>query len=162
MTNAFSEMLRHNAWANRAVLDGLVARPEIGAALAYDGKPLCDRAQHLAGTERAFLDVLVGEPKWPQPPAEPAGLIAYAAETDAGLAAIVGGGEAALERVVTIPWFRRELAVWEALAQVLAHSGQHRAELAWELARGGYDTKEIDFIVWRLGGQPAPGEPART
>ena len=44
------------------------------------------------------------------------------------------------------------------VTQALGHSAQHRSELAWELARAGVDTGNLDFIVWTAGGEPSPGE----
>jgi hypothetical protein len=155
----FPDLFRHNAWANRRVFDCFVGAPQVLEVVCYDGDPLLKRLQHEVGTERAFLDVLRGEPKRPAPPADLDALLAYDAETAAGLLSVVtSAGEAGEERPYFVPWFKTELPFHVLVSQVLAHSAQHRSELAWELARAGINTREIDYIVWAAGGRPRPGE----
>jgi len=153
------DLLRHNAWANATVLESFRSKPEALDVVCYDGDRLSTRAQHLAGTERAFLDVLRGSPAEPHPPEGLEDLLAYDRETAAGLgSAALAAGEAGQETPYFVPWWEASMPMHVLVSQVIGHSAQHRAELAWELARAGVDTGEIDYIAWVAGGKPGPGE----
>lgn len=155
-----ASQLEQNAWANGAVARTLAETPKVAEVTMYDGEPLSARLMHLAGVERAFLDVLRGDPVRPSPPGTAAALTAYIDDTGAGLVAMAETlGVPGLEREFFVPWWERAFTAGEILAQVLAHSGQHRSEVAWELARAGIDTGELDFIGWAAGGRPGPGQP---
>lgn len=153
------DLLRHNAWANRTVLDCFKTAPQALDVICYDGDPLRTRLQHQLGVERAFLDVLRGTPARPNPPGDLDAILVYAAENAAGLASVVEAqGEGGQERSHFVPWFKTEFPQHVLISQLLAHSAQHRSELAWELARTGVSTSELDFIVWVAGGRPEPGD----
>ena len=153
------DLLLHNAWANRRVFESFASAPHVLDVICYDGKPLLTRLQHQVGTERAFLDVFRGEPKRPAPPATLTELLAYDSETASAIELIVTtNGEAGQSRSYMVPWWKLELPLRVLVLQVIAHSAQHRSELAWELARAGVSTGELDFIRWVAGGRPYPGE----
>lgn len=157
--NTLAEQLRHNAWANHTVLAAFEHQPALLESAAYDGEPLFERAYHLAEVERGFLDVLRENNVPPRPPREFANLRRYVDETGADFAALADRlDEATLERECFVPWWDRAFPVSVLIAQVLSHSAQHRAELAWELARAGVSTGELDYIRWAAGGRPRPGE----
>ena len=156
--NHFAELLRHNAWANRAVLDAFRGAEHLLEQTAYDNDPLMERVRHFTATEEAFLDVIRRDPKYPTVPDTFEGLVAYCDRTGAAMLELVSAHDVAgLDEDYFVPWFKRSVPLATIVSQVLAHSGQHRAELAWELARAGISTGEIDFIVWKAGGEPAPG-----
>ncbi|MGD9932998.1 MAG: DinB family protein [Dehalococcoidia bacterium] len=147
--NAFERLFRHSDWATGKVLAGLSeAGPEL---LARESRPSAnsnlEALRHMAGTERAFLDAISSHPVVPEPPRDLGELTSYCAETIAGFQAFLATTED-LGTPVYIPWWERSFAVEDCLLQVLAHSAQHRAELAWELARAGIDTGELDYIIW--------------
>jgi len=153
------DQLRHNAWANHTVLAAFERRPALLSSPAYDGEPLFERAHHLAEVERGFLDVLRGNMVPPRPPRDFDALRNYVDETGAGLVSVAEDlDEAGLQRELFVPWWDRAFPAAVLIAQVLSHSGQHRAELAWELARAGISTGELDYIRWAAGGCPRPGE----
>ncbi|MGE5595099.1 MAG: DinB family protein [Hyphomicrobiales bacterium] len=152
----------HNTWANYQVLSAFRERPQLLDATMYDGDPLLERAMHLAVVERGFLHLLEGNMTQPEAPRELEELIAYSNETGEGFAAALSKlDDAAIARPAFVPWFQREFPTHVLIAQVLAHSGQHRAELAWELARAGVNAGEIDLIGWEAAGRPKPGEGGR-
>lgn len=152
------DLLRHNAWANATVVESFRSKPEALDVVCYDGDPLLSRLQHMVGTERAFLDVLRGSPALPEPPSDLEGLIAYDRETGAGLlSAAMTSGEGGQEQPYFVPWWQASMPMHVLVSQVIGHSAQHRAELAWELARAEVNTGEIDYIGWVAGGQPEPG-----
>jgi uncharacterized damage-inducible protein DinB len=157
----FTMMFKHNGWANQAVLDGFRGEHEVLlGTLAYNEEPLLDRIHHMAMVERRYLGTLRGTMERPDPPRDLLGLITYNGETTHGYNDFCGGLDVAgVDRKVLVPWWQREFAVRDMLLQVLSHSGQHRAELAWELARAGVDTGELDYIAWFASGQPEPGQP---
>lgn len=153
------DLLRHNAWANATVLESFRTKPEALEVVCYDGDLLRTRLQHLVGTERAFLDVLRGSPEMPHPPEDLEQLLAYDRENGAGLqSAAVTAGEAGQDEPYFVPWWQASMPMHVLVSQVIGHSAQHRAELAWELARASVDTGEIDYIAWVAGGKPKPGE----
>jgi uncharacterized damage-inducible protein DinB len=147
--DAFNDLYTHNHWANRRVLNGL--RRAEPAFLQQEARPeaesIAARLEHWFGVERGFLGALEGNPQRPQVPPGVNEMAAYEAETGQRFSALLSGG---LDRAkeVYIPWWERKFTVAECLSQVLSHSAQHRAEVAWELARAGIDTGEMDFIVW--------------
>jgi uncharacterized damage-inducible protein DinB len=155
----YAELMRHNAWANHAVLEAFRNAEAVLDATAYDGETLRRRAMHLAETERGFLAVMRRETARPARSQETLdALVALCDETGAGLVDVtLALQEADLGREYYVPWWQRAFPFHTLIAQVLAHSAQHRAELAWELARAGVSTGEIDFIVWKAAGEPAPG-----
>lgn len=158
--NILVDQVRHNAWANHRVFAAFEQRPGVLDGLSYDGEPLLERAHHLVLVERGFLDLLRENMVKPEPPRDLAGLLQYGDETgDAFVPTVEALDEAAFSREVYVPWWERSFPTPVLVAQVLSHSGQHRSELAWELARAGVSTGELDYIVWMAGGCPAPGEP---
>jgi uncharacterized damage-inducible protein DinB len=158
--NILVDQVRHNAWANYTVLAAFEQRPAVLDELAYDGDPLLERAHHVVAVERGFLDLLRQNMVKPEPPRDLAGLLRYSDETgNAFVPAVQALDDAALAREVYVPWWERSFPALVLVAQVLSHSSQHRSELAWELARAGVSTGELDYIVWTAGGCPQPGEP---
>jgi uncharacterized damage-inducible protein DinB len=147
--NSLMRTFAHNAWANRRVFDGL--RHLAGPFLDREGRPgdrtNREKLQHLVLVERGFQDAIVGNTRMPEAPADLEGLIAYAEETASRFARLLES-PVELERQVDIPWWSRSFTVGDCLTQVISHTAQHRAELAWELAREGVDTGELDYIVW--------------
>lgn len=153
-----TSQLEHNRWADGVVARSLRDAPAVAAAVMPDGRPLLSRLSHLAGVERAFLDVLRERPERPDPPGDVAALVSYMDDTGGGLVEVAGRlGDGWLNQRFDVPWWGRSFEAGEIVAQVLAHSAQHRAEIAWELARAGVDTGELDYIVWTAGGRPGPG-----
>jgi len=158
--NILVDQVRHNGWANHTVLAAFRHRPEVLERACYDGDQLLERAHHLALVERGFLDLLRENMVEPEAPRDLEGLLRYSDETGAAFVpAVEPLDEAALTGELFVPWWRRSFPRSVLVAQVLSHSSQHRAELAWELARAGISTGELDYIVWTAGGCPAPGEP---
>jgi uncharacterized damage-inducible protein DinB len=156
------DLLRHNAWANTVVVESLRANPGVLETICYDNEPLLERLHHMAGTERGFLGVFRREKARPPTPASLEDLAASMAETAAALDAFtIAQGIGRQEDKFFVPWFNAEIPFHMLVTQVAGHSSQHRSELAWELARAGVDTGELDFIVWLAGGKPRPGEPLR-
>jgi uncharacterized damage-inducible protein DinB len=158
------DLFRHNAWAHRRLLDAVAKAPAdfLGAPGAFEAEVASryQQLQHMFGVERGFADVLGGAARMPEPPAEIDSLGAYAGKTAQLLvAAATGATEAGLARKFLVPWWEFEFPMSVLFAQVLSHSGQHRAELAMQLAAAGVDTGNLDFIVWARWGGPEPGAP---
>ncbi|MCC6381838.1 MAG: DinB family protein, partial [Dehalococcoidia bacterium] len=127
------------------------------------GVALFARIQHLAVVERAFLSLLEGATTRPQEPADALAAAALLRETGERLVAHAWSADAGrLQTQLPVPWWEgRPFAVGDILGQVLSHSAQHRAEVCLVLLRAGFDTGELDYIVWVAGGEPGPGEPLR-
>ncbi len=146
------DQFHHAAWANHLVLEA-----NAGVRDEAECSALVEPARHIAWPERRYLALLRGETGdalKPVAPEELRELIAYCDETAAGFQA---SWPTSPETEIFVPHWGRDFRIVEILATVLSHSAQHRAEIAWELARTGIDTRELDFIVWVGGGRPAPG-----
>ncbi|MFN0095787.1 MAG: DinB family protein [Dehalococcoidia bacterium] len=148
----FEQLFRHNAWANARVLECLAGATHVHEVKAHNGQTIAEVMAHLGETEEAFRMVFRRAPDWPHPPSEVEAVRAYITEHDEGLIAFAAGltAEEAAARVF-VPWFETEVPIEQCLRQLLGHAAQHRAEAAWELARAGVDTGELDYIVWLLG-----------
>ena len=161
--NSYELLFAHNAWANRQVLAACEAAP--AGFLTAPGEGITtdshiQRLEHLFAVERGFLDVLRGENKRPTPPQTLAAFTPYGEETLAGFERLLPGmDDVAAGRKVYVPWWEREFEVRDCLLQVLAHSSQHRSEVAWAISKVGVSTGELDYIGWIYSGRPAPGTP---
>lgn len=147
-----ADLFLHNAWANYHILEHFQKAESVLDLLAYDGEPLRTRAQHLVTVETGFLHLLLRDARVPDVGADLPGLLARAHATGSDLCQEAERlQEGDLRMPFYVPWWGHEFPAAVLFAQVLAHSGQHRAELAWELARA--------YIGWEPGGRPAPGQP---
>jgi uncharacterized damage-inducible protein DinB len=158
------DLFRHNAWANRRLLDSAALAPAdfLGMPGAFEAEVTScfQQLQHMFGVERGFADVLAGEAKLPDPPGGMPPLAAYADDTAKALVGLAARAtEAGLAEKLLVPWWEFEFPKSVLLSQVLSHSGQHRAELAMKLAGAGIDTGNLDYIVWARWGGPEPGAP---
>ena len=158
----FELLFAHNAWASRQVLDACKAAPNgllqaPGEGITSDSH--LERLRHLFEVERGFLGVLRGESTRPPKPAQELdGLVSYHDGTAAGFEQLVAVlDEAALDGSFYVPWWEREFEVRDGLLQVIAHSSQHRAEVAWALSKVGVSTGDLDHISWTAAGRPASG-----
>ena len=149
MSSALSRTFAHNAWATGRVLDGLSHAPEgfLDRQSRPGGGTNREKLQHLVLVERGFHDVIVGGGQRPVAPDDLEGIVRYYKETAALYETLLAAAPDT-ERLVHIPWWERSFTVGDCLTQVISHTGQHRAELAWELATENIDTGEIDYIVW--------------
>ncbi|MCA9828939.1 MAG: DinB family protein [Dehalococcoidia bacterium] len=146
----FSSLFAHNSWANGLLLQGLRNAP--ASFLQQDGRPGAGTnlasLQHMLGVERIFLEAQRGagfvEPNLPD---DLDGLVAYSEATGHEYKEFITNLLDPSQKVY-IAWWEREFTVEGCFFQVIGHSWQHRAELAWELARAGVDTGEMDYIRW--------------
>ncbi len=159
----FVLLFAHNAWANQRVIDGCAKAPPgfLGdAGNGFTADTILQRLQHQLVVERGFLDAVNGDGKMPEAPMALVALTGYSRVTADGYAAFCARlDEAAILRNFNVPWWGRDFAVREGLVQALGHSGQHRAEIAWELAKAEVDTGNLDYIVWTASGRPSPNDP---
>jgi uncharacterized damage-inducible protein DinB len=148
-TTALSRAFAHNAWANGLLFDGLRRAPAdfLDREARPGGGTNREKLRHLALVERGFHDAIRRSTSIPEAPSGLEDVIAYCEETAAAFGGLLSG-PVDVEEEVHIPWWERNFTIGDCLAQVLSHSGQHRAELAWELASSGIDTGEMDYIVW--------------
>lgn len=146
LTDAFE----YNAWATRQL--GNVCRqapPEqLTGAEEWQYESIMGLLHHIDQVERAYLRLMGGR-QVPEPPETVDG---YLQSADAAGDSFVGFTKdidtPALDRMFSIPWFERDFAVRDGLFQVLAHSIEHRADIAHFLSRLGHETPPIDYIAW--------------
>jgi len=144
---ALARLHEHNAWANGRVL--AACRAASAQVLEPEGgESLIRRLRHQLAVEASFLAAMRGEPLPTDIPRTVEGLEAFAAACSPGLIELAGSPPEALQRKFRIPWFERDFTLQDGLSQVLSHSGQHRSEVAWELARAGIDCGNLDYIFW--------------
>lgn len=160
----FERQFRHDTWANAVMADAASAAG--GSTLERTipgGDSIFARIQHLAVVERGFLSLLEGRMERPQEPGDAAAAAALLRETGDGFVAFARSADAGrLEQTVPVPWWDgHAFAAGDILAQVLSHSGQHRAEVCLGLLEAGINTGELDYIRWVAGGEPGPGERLR-
>lgn len=160
----FTLLFAHNAWANQRIFDSCQSAPGDFLGPAASGfaevETHMQRLQHLVWVERGFVDAIVSDAKMDEPPTTLPDIVAYATETAARFAALCSPlDEADLEREFFVPWWERNFSVRDGLIQTLGHSAQHRAEVAWELAKVGVDTGNLDYIVWTASGRPKASDP---
>lgn len=145
--SGFRRLHEHNAWANSRVL--AACRAATPATLEpAGGDSLIRRLRHQFAVEASFLAAMRSEQLPTDIPRTIEGLEAFAAASSPGLVELAGSAPQALQRQFRIPWFDRDFTLEDGLAQVLSHSGQHRSEVAWELARAGIDCGNLDYIFW--------------
>ena len=160
----FTRLFAHNGWANARVLEAAASAPPgfLGDAGGF-GQAVESRMQqlqHMLGVERGFLDALAGPAARPEAPGDLGALGAYARGTAEGFASLCAGlDERSIEEPFFVPWWERDFPRSVGLLQALSHSGQHRAEIALDLARAGVDTGNLDYIVWFAHGSPGPDDP---
>ena len=161
----FTRLYAHNIWANTRVLRAAASAPpgflgDPGGGFDQAVESRMQQLQHMLGVERGFLDALVGPATMPGPPGDLAALGAYARGTADGFAALCAGlDERSIEEPFFVPWWEREFPRSVGLLQALSHSGQHRAEIAFDLSRAGLDTGNLDYIVWFAHGSPERDDP---
>lgn len=145
-----SDAFQYNAWATRQLGEVCRAMPEalLTAKEEWQYQPINELWWHIAQVERAYLR-LMGVRELPEPADDLESLLA--ASERAGEAYRQFASEldsAGMERMFNVPWFERDFTVGDGLFQVLAHSIEHRADIAHFLSRLGYNTPPIDYVVW--------------
>jgi uncharacterized damage-inducible protein DinB len=160
MRTLVQDLFGHQAWADAELWRALQARPG-----ALDDAAIRERMHHIHQVQRAFLAVLGNRPPafWRREAGEfpsMSDLREWARSFHAEAAAFIGTlGAEALERPVTIPWFKDppcSIAMGQALTQAAMHSHYHRAQNATRLRELGGEPPLTDLIVWYWKGRPAP------
>ena len=155
------DLYRHQAWADAELWRACEAHPE-----ALTDKALWDRLHHIHLVQRFLLAVARGDDVFamkmtkPDDYATPGDLKAHAQTYHTEVAAFLeAADEIALQRTITIPWFKDpplELAVEQALLQAAMHSHYHRAQNATRLRELGGVPPLTDYIVWLWKGKAEP------
>jgi uncharacterized damage-inducible protein DinB len=143
--NQIAELHRFNAWANRSLLTGL---RQLSAEQLVDQQEGMYRTilgviGHLAGVEAAYVRLMGG------------GKIDVATGSLDEVAAVLDGtgsglvelaSTADMEAPFHVPWFKRDLTMFQGLGQVLTHSINHRADINGWLPRFGVESTDQDYI----------------
>jgi len=145
---------RHSAWATSALLDACIQAgpPKVSEASEGMYQPVEEILRHAVTVEHNYLRLLGAD----RPEAHPktldaSGLLALQAAIGEAYARFLQGADAAaLDRTVHISWFKADVSAGDALLQVLIHSAEHRADVAFALNRRGVKTPHMDYVVWAL------------
>lgn len=144
------DAFEYNAWATRQLGDMCKRLPaeQLTEKKDWQYQPIIELWRHVNQVERAYLR-LMGVADLPEPAGDLDSYLQSAAacreEYTAFTAALDDSG---MERTFDIPWFGREFTVADGLFQVVAHSIEHRADIAHFLSRFGYETPPIDYIAY--------------
>ncbi len=140
----------YNGWATRQL--GGVCRTLPPAQLTgkeeWQYQPISELWWHIAQVERGYLR-LMGVTELPEPDDDIESLLAASEQAGEAYREFAGGLDATeMERMFNVPWFERDFTVADGLFQVVAHSIEHRADIAHFLSRLGYETPPIDYVIW--------------
>ena len=156
MTALLKDLLSHQAWADAMFFHAW------GKSAGRDDLDLRTRTGHLVDVQEGFLGILRGELPGPEerPVPEFGDLKARCRAGHEAFQALARGlDEAALARVVRVPWFPDPpclVTVAEALAQVCLHTQHHRAQNMTRLKTLGGGPKNVDYIIWLWKQRPGP------
>src|SRR5512133_102586 len=148
MTGLLKDLLGHQAWADAMFFHAW------GKSAAREDLELRTRTGHFVETQGAFLEVLKGGAVTldEQPLLEFEALKARCRANHEAFRALGRGlDEAALARIVRVPWFPDPpclVSVTEALVQVCLHTQHHRAQNMTRLKALGTEPKNVDYIIW--------------
>ena len=166
MLSLFRDLYGHMSWADATVWRTALAHPA-----AADDATLRDRFVHIHMVQRAFLFVWRGEEQhYPDTFAALADVAAwgrgYHHDVQSHLDAL---DDAALDRVVVLPWAERLTARFgklapttlrETMLQVPLHSTYHRGQVNTRLRELGAEPPLVDYIAWLWMGKPAAEWPS--
>ncbi len=149
MLSMIRSLFRHQAWADRAILDA--ARAHAGAC---QDEALRTTLHHMLVTQRFFLALFLGRAfDLEEELRAPASLDALAArfrETHcAEIAFVEEMDEGELSREREIPHLRVRRTTADCLVQVVMHSQHHRGQCASRLRALGAAPPATDFILSR-------------
>ncbi|MGH2610834.1 MAG: DinB family protein [Tepidiformaceae bacterium] len=145
-----SDAFEYNGWATRQL--GEVCRGVPVAQLTgkeeWQYQPISGLWRHIVQVERAYLR-LMGVTELTEPGDDLESLLGASERARAAYVAFAAGlDEGGMERTFNVPWFERDFTVGDGLFQVVAHSIEHRADIAHFLSRLGYETPGIDYVMW--------------
>jgi uncharacterized damage-inducible protein DinB len=144
------DAFEYNGWATRQL--GEVCRRLPSEQLTekedWQYQPILELWWHINQVERAYLR-MTGGTELGEPEDTLEGLLGSSEAVREGFVAHVDGlADVEFEKTFHVPWFGREFAVADGLFQVLAHSIEHRADIAQFLSRLGHETPPIDYVIW--------------
>lgn len=161
------DLLNHMAWADAVYFKAWSEGP-------MEDEELRERWSHVHGTAAFFLEVLNGthdlpwdkihsgdvRPPWLDQRMKTFDeLKSHTKSVHEAFAVFMAGlDEAALDRMVRIPWFPDPpcvITVSEAITQVALHTQHHRGQCMTKLRGKGGESKDVDFIIWLWKGRPA-------
>lgn len=144
------DAFEYNGWATRQlgeVCQG-VPQGQLTGKEDWQYQSIMGLWRHINEVERAYL-ALTGGGEVAEPENSLDGYIVSASELTDGFMSFATGLDASgLETMFRVPWFERDFTVGDGLFQVLAHSIEHRADIAHFLSRLGYETPPIDYVMW--------------
>ena len=145
LTDAFE----YNAWATRQLGDICreLTSEQLTTKEEWQYQPIFELWWHIGQVERRYLQMMgAAEPGEPEESLE--SLMAASEEARDAYVRFAGGlDDAALQRVRD-PVVRKGVRGPGWAVPVLAHSIEHRADIAHFLSRLGYKTPPIDYIAW--------------
>jgi uncharacterized damage-inducible protein DinB len=141
-----AELHRFNAWANRGLLAALrqLSQDQLEDRLEGMYGSILGVMNHLAEVEAVYVAMMRREAAERLEQQDLDGLGEVLAGTGAGLVDLARTADMAA--TFHIPWFDREITVFQGLGQVLTHSINHRADVNQWLPRFGVQSSDQDYI----------------
>jgi len=152
-TPALDHVLRHNAWANKELLELCVRLDPATLALSVPGTygTLQRTVQHIVGGEQFYILLLTGEvvgtPAGERHTRTIAELLVTSTLTGARAIAIAASDDA--DRPIKSDGDPTATTVGTVLAQLVNHANEHRAQAATILGAHGRETPVLS--AWRYG-----------
>jgi len=154
MTTNLQELFRHNAWANRRLLEACRALDpdQFAANCVGTYGPIDQTLAHLVSAEDGYVARLTGQPRrfrWSAdsptvPPIEE--LLPSSERSGAALVELAGTvGETAVLDVGGGPYPPRRLPAWVVLDQAIDHGREHRTHVATILTQLGITPPDMDL-----------------
>jgi uncharacterized damage-inducible protein DinB len=141
-----AELHRFNAWANRNLVAGVRRLQPEQLDERRDGmyRPIRGALTHLAQVEAAYLAMMEGRAVDLPEDSSLDAVERLLEHTGTGLVELARGED--LSRTFHIPWFQRDVTLFQGLGQVLTHSTNHRADVNQWLPWFGVESTPQDYI----------------
>ncbi len=155
---SLDRLLRHMAWANAALIDGLAALPDaaLGLASPRNEWPVARILAHLVTAASRYAARLEGVPRPPEAAVpvttrELTALAARCAAIDARLR-VAGAQPEGLAAYADADVDDVPRARSTVVGQAIHHATEHRAQIAGALATNGMDAIDLDALdLWAYG-----------
>jgi uncharacterized damage-inducible protein DinB len=140
-----AELYRFNAWANRRLIAGVRQLQPAQLDENRDGMYRSIRGvlTHLAQVEAGYLAMMGGDRFEPEDSSLD-GIERLLEQTGTALVELAGKED--LSRTFNVPWFQRDVTLFQGLGQVLTHSMNHRADVNQWLPWFGVESTAQDYM----------------
>jgi uncharacterized damage-inducible protein DinB len=144
------DAFEYNGWATRQLGEVCqdVPQGQLTGKEDWQYQSIMGLWRHINEVERAYFR-MTGGGEVAEAENSLDGYLVSSSELKDGFVSFAGSLDGAgLETMFRVPWFERDFTIGDGLFQVLAHSIEHRADIAHFLSRLGHETPPIDYVMW--------------